>query len=232
MTGAVPAERVHAPLRALIARGMAKDPAARPADALELVAELEATAAAAYGADWESRGRAHIAARAAALLLLLTGAPAVAGTAGASATITVITTAAGKGTGKGLVVKAITGKAIAGKIAGLGGLQLAIVTTTAVVIAAGGAAAGGWTLGKQHAAVSATASSTASQVSPTGSPGSPTASPGPRTAPLSSPACGTGPPPLAYITSTVVGATSLDYSVVVRCGAWAPAAAPSPATPA
>lgn len=71
VTAAVPVELVDESLRALIARGMAKDPAARPANATAFIAELEATAVTAYGQDWESRGRAKFAARAAALLLLL-----------------------------------------------------------------------------------------------------------------------------------------------------------------
>jgi hypothetical protein len=68
---AVPAGLVDEPLRGLITRGMAKDPAARPGDAAQFLAELEATAEAAYGAGWEARGRSHLAERAAALLLLL-----------------------------------------------------------------------------------------------------------------------------------------------------------------
>jgi hypothetical protein len=68
---AVPVEQVDEPVRELIARGMAKDPAARPGSAPQFLDELEATAAAAYGADWEDRGRSHLAERAAALLLLL-----------------------------------------------------------------------------------------------------------------------------------------------------------------
>src|SRR5258708_3382825 len=63
----VPVERVDEPLRALITWGMAKDPAARPASALELVGELETTAAAASGAAWETRGHTHLAAGAAAV---------------------------------------------------------------------------------------------------------------------------------------------------------------------
>jgi tRNA A-37 threonylcarbamoyl transferase component Bud32 len=82
---AVPVEMVDEPLRGLIARGMAKDPVARPVNAMEFVTELEFTAVAAYGADWEERGRRHLAERAAALLLLLLGASAVAGGVGAAA---------------------------------------------------------------------------------------------------------------------------------------------------
>ena len=50
---------------------MAKNPADRPQSAIAFVAELEAVAAAAYGPDWEERGRSHLAERAAALLPLL-----------------------------------------------------------------------------------------------------------------------------------------------------------------
>jgi eukaryotic-like serine/threonine-protein kinase len=78
---AVPSADVDVPLRPLVERGMAKDPGARPAHAAMFVAELEATATAAYGPDWERRGRAQLAARAAALLLLLVGRGPVPGSA-------------------------------------------------------------------------------------------------------------------------------------------------------
>jgi eukaryotic-like serine/threonine-protein kinase len=88
----VPVELIAGPLRPLIARGMAKDPAARPANAAQFVAELEATAAAAYGAGWESAGRARLAAGAAALALLAYGATGTAAVTGAgSGTSTTIT---------------------------------------------------------------------------------------------------------------------------------------------
>jgi hypothetical protein len=67
----VPVGLVDEPLRPLVARGMAKSPAARPASASQFMAELEVTAAAAYGAGWEDRGRSHLAGRAAALLSVL-----------------------------------------------------------------------------------------------------------------------------------------------------------------
>jgi serine/threonine-protein kinase len=71
VTAAVPLDRIDPPLQALIARGMAKNPAGRPHSAIAFVAELEAAAGAAYGPDWEERGRGHLAERAAALLPLL-----------------------------------------------------------------------------------------------------------------------------------------------------------------
>jgi eukaryotic-like serine/threonine-protein kinase len=68
---AVPAGQVEEPLRGLVGRGMAKDPADRPADAASFIAELEQAAADSYGADWEERGKEHLAERVAVLLLLL-----------------------------------------------------------------------------------------------------------------------------------------------------------------
>src|ERR1700678_1768550 len=63
----VPLEPVPEPLRPRVAAGLAKDPAARPADGAALVAGLRAVAGQAYGPDWEDRGRSGLAA--AALLL-------------------------------------------------------------------------------------------------------------------------------------------------------------------
>jgi serine/threonine protein kinase len=71
VTASVPVDRVDMPLQDLIARGMAKNPAGRPQSAIAFVAELEAVAGAAYGPDWEERGRSHLAERVAALLPLL-----------------------------------------------------------------------------------------------------------------------------------------------------------------
>jgi hypothetical protein len=91
-SAAVPVEMVGEPLRALITRGMAKEPAARPGSAAQFLAELEATAAAGYGVDWESRGRGQLAERAAALMLLLLppGGASVAGGTGTTTTSTAL----------------------------------------------------------------------------------------------------------------------------------------------
>jgi eukaryotic-like serine/threonine-protein kinase len=51
---------VPAPLRPLVAAGMAKDPARRPAEATAFVAELQTVASAAYGKGWADRGRPHL----------------------------------------------------------------------------------------------------------------------------------------------------------------------------
>jgi serine/threonine-protein kinase len=56
----VPLDPVPAPLRPLVAAGMAKDPWRRPSDASTLVTELETAASGAYGEDWQERGRSHL----------------------------------------------------------------------------------------------------------------------------------------------------------------------------
>ncbi|KAB2371056.1 serine/threonine-protein kinase, partial [Actinomadura montaniterrae] len=67
---AVPAEDVAEPLRPLIARGMAKDPADRPVSASAFVGHLDEVAGGAYGPDWESRGMRVLAGAAVALAAL------------------------------------------------------------------------------------------------------------------------------------------------------------------
>ncbi|MEU6997975.1 protein kinase [Nonomuraea sp. NPDC046570] len=57
-----PVESVDEPIRPLLAHGLAKTPGERPRSAEDFLAELEETAAAAYGPDWEERGRAGLAA--------------------------------------------------------------------------------------------------------------------------------------------------------------------------
>ncbi|WP_326836457.1 protein kinase [Amycolatopsis rhabdoformis] len=115
----VPLDAVPEGLRALITRGMAKDPAWRPATAHAFVTELETTARKAYGKNWEKRGWKRLATSAAALtaltpLALLAGAGTAAAPVGAGAV------AAGVGGGVGGGVPATGAGAtavIAGKIA-------------------------------------------------------------------------------------------------------------------
>ncbi|MFE0628459.1 serine/threonine-protein kinase [Streptomyces sp. NPDC058864] len=83
----VPVEGAPEPVRQLILRGMAKDPAQRPADAEAFVAELEVIAGAAYGSDWEERGQRRLAALAALLPLLFPSAGRAAGTADLATTV-------------------------------------------------------------------------------------------------------------------------------------------------
>jgi serine/threonine-protein kinase len=84
----IPDEALPEPLRDLARRGLAKDPAARPADAGLFLRELEVAAAAGYGDDWEERGRGDLARRVGLLLLLHpASAAAAAGTTIASTTL-------------------------------------------------------------------------------------------------------------------------------------------------
>lgn len=67
----VPADEAPEAVRELVRRGLAKDPRQRPSHAEEFVTELETVAGAAYGSDWEERGRGRLAALVALLPLLL-----------------------------------------------------------------------------------------------------------------------------------------------------------------
>ncbi|WP_084958954.1 serine/threonine-protein kinase [Thermoactinospora rubra] len=68
-----PVEQVPEPLQGLVERGLAKNPDDRPPSAEAFVTELEAVAAAAYGPDWEERGRRRLARLAGLLLVLFPG---------------------------------------------------------------------------------------------------------------------------------------------------------------
>lgn len=61
ITAPVPEHRVPEPVRALVRRGLAKEPAQRPESAQDFVQEVERRARAAYGADWELVGRRRLA---------------------------------------------------------------------------------------------------------------------------------------------------------------------------
>ncbi|BBC35018.1 Serine/threonine protein kinase [Streptomyces graminofaciens] len=67
----VPVEEVPEAVRDLVRRGLAKDPQERPTHAEAFATELETAAGAAYGPDWEERGRGRLAALVALLPLLL-----------------------------------------------------------------------------------------------------------------------------------------------------------------
>ncbi|PZG32380.1 serine/threonine protein kinase, partial [Spongiactinospora gelatinilytica] len=73
-TAPVPVDEVPPPLRDLVARGLAKQPAERPPTAADFLSRLEAVAEGAYGADWENRGRRRLAALAGLLALQFPGA--------------------------------------------------------------------------------------------------------------------------------------------------------------
>ncbi|MCX4986043.1 serine/threonine-protein kinase [Streptomyces sp. NBC_00572] len=85
----VPDGEAPEPLRPLIRRGLAKSPHERPENAAAFVTELESVATAAYGSDWEERGRGRLAALAALLPLLF---PSSGGGASESTTALATTT--------------------------------------------------------------------------------------------------------------------------------------------
>ncbi|MFJ9724838.1 protein kinase [Streptomyces sp. NPDC101209] len=72
----IPADEVPESVRELVRRGLAKEPDERPSRADAFVTELETAALAAYGPDWEERGRARLAALVALLAMLLPSARA------------------------------------------------------------------------------------------------------------------------------------------------------------
>ncbi|HEY1820785.1 MAG TPA: serine/threonine-protein kinase [Trebonia sp.] len=80
-TASVPLALVPVPLRPIVARGLAKNPLYRPANAGYLAAELRNAAAGTYGPQWEERGRSHLGKAALALALLWpsAGTPAITG---------------------------------------------------------------------------------------------------------------------------------------------------------
>ncbi|MEU5993278.1 serine/threonine-protein kinase [Spirillospora sp. NPDC047418] len=85
LTGEVPIDAVPEALRPLVERGMAKAPEERPAGAAAFVDDLERTAQAAYGRNWEAQGVRALSAGAVALAALFPLAawllPGAAGTA-------------------------------------------------------------------------------------------------------------------------------------------------------
>jgi predicted Ser/Thr protein kinase len=124
----IPADDAPESVRELVRRGMAKDPAGRPAGALEFAAELEAAATAAYGPRWESNGWRRLAEAAAGLAALFPLAALV---------------GSGSGGAAGHVAGAAAGKAAGGAAAAGGrGLLTKVLganTATKVVAAATGA---------------------------------------------------------------------------------------------
>ena len=60
-SGPVPVDSVPGPLRDLVAAGLAKNPADRPASAAEFLGHLEDAAVEAYGPAWEAQGRGRLA---------------------------------------------------------------------------------------------------------------------------------------------------------------------------
>ena len=97
-TAPIPDELAPEAVRPLIRRGLAKTADERPDSAAAFVAELEAVAGVAYGADWEDKGQRKLAALASLLPLLFPSAGGVAAD-GSTALATTVLGGAPKGGG-------------------------------------------------------------------------------------------------------------------------------------
>ncbi|MFJ8042332.1 serine/threonine-protein kinase [Kitasatospora sp. NPDC096147] len=138
----IPAEQAPEALRPLILAGLAKTPEDRPDGAALLVEQLETVAGAAYGPDWEQRGRHRLAALVALLPFLLpTTGGAVGGTSFADTTVGPPGggggagggAGAGAGAGAGLPLRAVRRVRVVGAAAG----ALLVATAVAGVAVAG-----------------------------------------------------------------------------------------------
>ena len=178
----VPAEEAPEPVRELVRRGLAKDPAQRPARAAEFVRELDAVAGAAYGADWEERGRDRLAALVALLPLLLPSARS-----GARGTTDVARTVLGPPPGPGPVRAWLPGRA--GILASAAAALLGVLLTYGVPFAPDNAARD-------------TAQAVATTGARPGAPASESGSPGPSVSPSGSPSASSSTDPSPTPTAT------------------------------
>lgn len=137
LTGEVPIDAVPEALRPLVQRGMAKAPEDRPAGAAAFVDDLERTAQAAYGRDWEARGVHALSAGAVALAALFPLAawllPGAAGTASAVGAV--------GAAGAGAAGAGAAGAGAAGAGAGAAGAGASAVGTASAAGKVGTAAA-------------------------------------------------------------------------------------------
>ncbi|WP_141582244.1 serine/threonine-protein kinase [Actinomadura sp. WMMA1423] len=133
----VPLESVPEPVRPMLARGLAKNPGERLWDAGEFVAELERTAVAAYGPDWERRGvralAVAVAALASAAPLAMLGSFAGSEAGAAPGTASLQQTVATRGADAARHSKGLLRHASRSKLAVAG----AAAATAAVVVAGG-----------------------------------------------------------------------------------------------
>ncbi|MEU6533643.1 serine/threonine-protein kinase [Streptomyces sp. NPDC046928] len=192
----VPAEEAPEPVRELVRRGLAKDPAQRPARAAEFVRELEAVAGAAYGAHWEDRGRDRLAGLVALLPLLL---PSARG--GAHGTTDVARTVLGPPPGPSPVRAWLPGRA--GALASAAAVLLGVLLTRGVPFVPDNAAR------DTAQAVATTGARPGAPASRPGTPspsasssGSPSASSSPDASPTPTATDGTGAPPTDSPTGT------------------------------
>ena len=131
-SGPIPAEEAPEPVRALVERGLAKRPEARPPGALEFAAELERAATTAYGPEWESNGWRRLAEAALGLAALFPFAALVAQVAPGGAG------AGGAAAGK---AGAAAGRGILTKVFGSNAAAKAVAVATGAIVVGGGAAA-------------------------------------------------------------------------------------------
>ncbi|GAA1199485.1 hypothetical protein GCM10009664_74330 [Kitasatospora gansuensis] len=144
----IPAEQAPEALRPLILAGLAKTPEQRPDGAALLIEQLEAVAGAAYGPDWEARGRHRLAALVALLpgLLPYGGAPSVGSTSFATTTLGATAGRPARfgrrakllsaGIGVVLVAGALAGVAVAGAPGSAGSTAMAAPKATTTIGAA------------------------------------------------------------------------------------------------
>ncbi|MGW8992747.1 protein kinase domain-containing protein [Streptomyces zhihengii] len=203
----VPEDDTPEPVRPLIRRGLAKAAADRPADAAAFVAELEEIAGAAYGPDWEERGRGRLAALSALLPLLF---PAAAGRA-AGTTDRATTTLAPPGAG---------GPPGAGRrlVPGLPGIVAAIVALVLAGLAAVAAQAGE---DRRETTAEAMATTSAGPAAP----GAPSPSPGTPGGPTPS---ATRPSPTLSPSPTPSGPSASPTASPTTSAASSPAPGPTP----
>lgn len=128
-----PIQHVPPPVQALVARGMAKDVAARPASAAAFVRELEAAAVKGYGKDWESKGWQRLAGYAGTLLAASPMAWLVSSTGVLTASGGATVAAGSAGAAGSVVAAKTTAGAIAAKVAAAV-VAVAVVTGATVIV--------------------------------------------------------------------------------------------------
>ncbi|WP_042376932.1 serine/threonine-protein kinase [Streptacidiphilus melanogenes] len=194
-TAPIPDELAPEAVRPLIRRGLAKHATERPESAAAFVTELEAIAGAAYGPQWEERGRKRLAAMAALLPLLFPSAGGGAATSGTTALAsTVLRTgrpivrrmprrvAVGAGVGGVVLVGVLGGVALAGANPNLphvtgGPTPVAVTSITPT---------GAVSVSSSPSASASASPSTSPSASPSASPGA-SSSPSPGASPSASP---------------------------------------------
>ncbi|MFJ3233941.1 protein kinase [Streptomyces sp. NPDC086787] len=216
----VPADEVPETVRELVLRGLAKDPAGRPVHAEAFVSDLEAAAGAAYGPDWEERGRGRLAALVALLPLLL---PSSRGTP-RSVTDTA-RTVLGRASGHAPARAWLPGRA--------GLLVAAVAVLLGILLAYGARHAPA--AGSQPTAQSLATTSARPGVTPRGSTApTPSAHPSPSSSsPTASPSLSPTPSPTPEVTDSGVPSTPVttDPAEPPASGGTTPGS-PSPSTPA